>query len=218
MNPPVPLDSLPAVRSRPQISELWLPFVLGALEPLTHPDYWRANGDYAANEIERLMLMLVTAVEDEPMSNLPVGTVVLWPSAVVPDGWLECNGLLLDVEDYPELAALLGDTYGTAPAGQFRLPDLRERVAVGRDSNVSSFAHVLGASGGAATHTLTVAQMPAHSHSVPAADSNNQRGNLIARTSATTGSVGFATSTSGGGQPHNNLQPYLVMMYIIRAR
>lgn len=221
--PPAPdVDAAPNVRSRPAINEFWIPHVLAVLAPLARAEYWNSSDDeenqFAANEIERLMLALVTHVEDEPAVTVPIGTIVAYAEYGAPAGWLPCDGRQWPIADYPALAALLGTRYGSASAGNFRVPNLRERVAVGVEEKLTtSWAHVIGATGGTATHALTVAELPPHQHAVQAADAGS-RGNRLARTNSATGQIDFNTVLpSGAAEPHENRQPYLVVNYIIRA-
>jgi len=212
------IDAAPHVRSAPTIAEAWLPHVLGALAPLSDPDYWEGSAEaaaHAAEQIERLMLMLVTPEESEGVS-VPVGGIIVWTDNQLPEGWLLCDGSAYASADYPELAARLGTRFGSAPSGQFRVPNLTGRVAVGADpaGAVLGVSAPVGAAGGAPTHTLTVAEMPAHTHAALRMVSN---AGYVAGTSSSSSSTVTTSGSAGGSQPHNNLQPYLALQYIIRA-
>ena len=92
----------------------------------------------------------------DPLGFVPVGALLMWPTAVPPGGWLVCDGRTVDAATYPALAAVLGSA-----GGLITLPALGGRVPVGADAS-----HALGSSGGAAQRTLTAAQsgMPLHNH------------------------------------------------------
>jgi len=147
---------------------------------------------------------------------MPIGGIIVWTDNQLPEGWLLCNGSAHASADYPELAARLGTRFGSAPSGQFRVPNLTGRVAVGADpaGAVLGVSAPVGAAGGAPTHTLTVAEMPAHTHAALRTVSN---AGYVPGTSSSSSSTVTTSGSAGGGQPHNNLQPYLALQYIIRA-
>lgn len=141
-----------------------------------------------------------------------------------PRGWFFCDGRLLPIALYQALFSLLGTNYGGNGQTTFALPDLRGRMPMHPDNNR------VGDRGGAYTHTLTVAEMPAHNHTLMASGtpshSADPTGKVLGATEAgglnilrnADGSAALhpaALSNSGGGQPHENMQPFLVCNFII---
>lgn len=142
-----------------------------------------------------------------------------------------CSGQAVSRTQYTALYNLLGTRFGAGDGSTtFNVPDLRGRVPVGLDNMGGTDAnrvteaasgidsHTIGATGGAETHTLTVGQMPAHTH----ADSRYTGAQAGAGTPATgTGStavIGTGASGSAGlGQAHNNMQPSMMMNWIIKT-
>ena len=149
---------------------------------------------------------------------IPTGAMMMWYTNTAPTGWLLCNGQ--STAGYSALAAIVGAN----------VPNLQGRVPVGRDAADTSF-DVLGETGGAKTHTLTIAEMPSHSHQWRAAGNNNigaTPGNWDDTASGNVNSLGVGPSNPedsnansiqprGGGGAHNNLQPYIVVNYIIKT-
>jgi microcystin-dependent protein len=142
-----------------------------------------------------------------------------------PVGWMFCNGQLLSISQNPTLFQLIGTTYGGDGTSTFGLPNLQSRlpVAVG-----PGFA--LGQAGGAESATLTTSQIPAHSHQYLASTGNGTlrspatnveaaiSGGSSAAYIAGTPNVAMAPDSigsAGGSQPHDNMQPFLVISFII---
>ena len=156
--------------------------------------------------------------------NVPyVGEIRLFPFEWAPYGWLPCDGRMVEVREYPMLSALISGTYGPAKDGKFTLPDLRGRLPVHFGSGF-----VLAETGGAEEITLTVSQIPAHSHpclvTVNPGTVPNPLNNAVAASpnidlfiqDVTSVSMGASSITStGGSQPHTNFQPYLCVDFII---
>lgn len=166
----------------------------------------------------------------------PIGTIVMYAGANAPAGWLICNGAAVSRTTYADLAAVIGITYGSGNGSTtFNIPDFRGRVPVGFDSTQAEF-NSAGKTGGAKTHTLSVDEMPSHTHIQRAHYHDGirvgtqamnwtsaQRGPGSAATMApetgTAFAVGEATATNffaGGSGAHNNLQPYLTLTFIIK--
>lgn len=144
----------------------------------------------------------------------------LFTFAFPPKGWALCDGQFLPIAQNQALFALLGTTYGGNGQTTFALPDLRARVPIGFDGG-----HVLGQVGGENAHTVTLAELPAHNHLVnvsadagtTAAPTNNY---LAAAANAygdpLVSSVAVPTvAATGGSQPHENRQPFLVLNFCI---
>lgn len=141
-----------------------------------------------------------------------------------PRGWAMCNGQLLPINQNQALFSLLGTTYGGDGRVNFALPDLRGRVPIHVGSGYS-----LGQRAGEEAHTLTLNEMPQHTHlmsvSSGSANTNQYSGQTIPARStrntynnSPTGLVSLDPSTSvpiGGNQPHNNIQPLLVLNFCI---
>lgn len=145
-----------------------------------------------------------------------------------PRGWANADGQLLPIAQYSALFSLYGTTYGGDGRSTFGLPDLRGRVPmhVGNGPQLSSYR--LGQRGGTETNSLTVSQMPNHSHSLNASRSSGNtttpEGTFIAGTgrdrdyttnSPDTTMSGNAIGGSGGSQAVKNMQSFLVMRYCI---
>jgi microcystin-dependent protein len=157
---------------------------------------------------------------ERALSLIPTGAMMMWYTDTPPVGWLLCNGQ--STSGYAELASIVGPS----------VPNLQGRVPVGKDSTQTEF-NFLGATGGAKTHTLTTPEMPSHTHTQNAHSHTQGRGNdnnlgggagQYGWQSTDDKSGAFATSSvaatnqnTGGGQPHNNLQPYIVLNYIIKT-
>lgn len=137
-----------------------------------------------------------------------------------PKGWALCNGQLLPINQNQALFSLLGTTYGGDGRVTFGLPNLQARTPI----HVGG-GHALGERGGEPAHTLSLAEMPAHTHTVngssAAASSVAPAGNVPA---ANTGLYGQGSLTSlvpqsvatvGGSQAHLNMQPFLVLNFSI---
>lgn len=147
----------------------------------------------------------------------------------------QMNGQILSIQSNTALFALLGTTYGGNGQTTFALPDLRGRVPMHMGNGPGLTPRVLGEVGGTETNTLNVTQMPQHNHTAVVninntamADSGNPTGNVFARaavlayedTDPPTPGATMAASTvtvglAGGGQPVNNMQPYLALNYCI---
>lgn len=139
-----------------------------------------------------------------------------------PRGWALCNGQLLPINQNQGLFSLLGTTFGGDGRVNFALPDLRGRVPI----HVGS-GHTLGERGGTPFHTLSVAELPTHTHTVNASatpgDTAVPGGTVLANspsrlyrdasnlTSLRPGSI----SNIGGSQAHLNMQPFLTISFCI---
>jgi microcystin-dependent protein len=145
-----------------------------------------------------------------------------------PNGWAFCHGQLLPISQNTALFSLILTTYGGDGMSTFALPDLRGRVPIHPGQGPGLNNRVLGESAGAEVHTLSTAEIPAHTHTMGASATNgaadSPAGGVLARTPAgipqyaTTADANLspaAVTLSGGGQPHNNMQPYLTVNYII---
>jgi microcystin-dependent protein len=156
------------------------------------------------------------------MSQPFVGEIRVFGGSFAPQGWAFCDGQLLAINDNQVLFTLLGTTYGGNGTTTFALPDLRGRIPLHAGGGL-----VLGQSGGAEQVTLTTAQLPAHSHAMQAtavdgtsADpTNNVWAESDARTFSTaapdTSMNASSLASTGGGQPHNNLMPFVGVSFII---
>jgi microcystin-dependent protein len=152
--------------------------------------------------------------------TVPAGVVDMFAGSTAPSGYLLCDGSAVSRTTYSKLFTAIGTTYGAGDGSTtFNVPNLKGKVAVGLDSADTSF-DALGETGGEKTHTLSVAEMPSHSHSKTVIPKDTQwvapsQGWNYSFTDGTTYTQN--TDNTGGDGAHNNLQPYIVLNYIIKT-
>lgn len=150
------------------------------------------------------------------LDEMPVGSIVQYGGVNAPAGWLICDGSTISRTEYKDLFNAINTNYGVGDGSTtFNLPNLKGKVAVGLDANDSDF-NELGKTGGEKTHTLTIDEMPSHKHIINKAISSGGDGSGLAW-SSTTDSNETGIGATGGSRPHNILQPYAVINYIIKA-
>jgi microcystin-dependent protein len=144
------------------------------------------------------------------------GAIVAWGTTSAPTGWLLCDGSAVSRATYSGLFAILSTTYGSGDGSTtFNLPNLKGRVVVGYNASETEF-DTIGETGGAKTHTLTVAEMPTHTHDLTL--NNSGSGAYPSWGTFGTATPSTATTTSSGSSTaHNNLQPYITLSYIIKT-
>lgn len=164
--------------------------------------------------------------------TLPVGTMVPYGKNEAPTNWLICDGSAVSRTTYADLFAVIGTSYGAGDESTtFNLPNKQGKISVGLDSEDTDF-NAVGKIGGEKEHELTVNEIPSHNHQV---NETGGTAGIVAISSSQPGEQGnwgfndvpegpgsvisglFTTSLVGGGQAHNNLQPYEVDCWIIKA-
>jgi microcystin-dependent protein len=146
-------------------------------------------------------------------AGMPAGAIAAYAGANAPDGWLLCDGSNVSRKSYPLLFAAIGTAYGAGDGSTtFGLPDLRGRVPMGISSS-----HALASKGGEEMHKLTVSEMPSHKHGTNISVINYGSTDYETHTSEWSSKWKgmFSTNEAGGDQPHNNMQPYLTVHYVI---
>ena len=157
------------------------------------------------------------------MAQPYVGEIRMFAGNFAPAGWMFCEGQLLPISENETLFQLIGTTYGGDGESTFALPDLRGRIPIHQGNGF-----ILAETGGAEEITLTVNQIPAHSHPLLASgDTGNQVNVQNNLTSNSQGAIPYredftalnmnpsAIGSVGGSQPHTNFQPYLCVDFII---
>jgi microcystin-dependent protein len=161
------------------------------------------------------------------MAQPYVGEIRMFAGNFNPAGWAFCNGALLPISENETLFQLIGTTYGGDGESTFALPDLQSRVPIHMGTGGGS-SFIIGEMGGVESVTLTTQQIPVHNHAFVASKDqaglttppNNILGQIPggnvyiaenADTPLNAGSIGPA----GGNQPHDNMQPFLCISFII---
>jgi microcystin-dependent protein len=159
-------------------------------------------------------------MSDEPF----MGEIQAMSFNYPPPGWAMCNGQLLPIAQNQALFSLLGTTYGGNGQTNFALPDLRGRVPI----HVGN-GHTLGERGGEQAHTLTISELPQHTHAaqaaaVPATTATPDSTALLAQSTASqlysapanlTAMAPTMVGNTGGSQAHQNMAPFLTITYCI---
>ncbi len=153
-----------------------------------------------------------------------IGEIRMFGGNFAPLGWAFCNGQLLAISEYDVLFSLIGTTYGGDGVTTFALPDLRGRIPIHHDTG-----HPIGEAAGSETVTLTTTQLPSHTHLVSGTTADVED-NVPAGMFATSADTAFyapenpakavamspaVVSSTGGSLPHDNMQPFLCVSFII---
>jgi microcystin-dependent protein len=164
------------------------------------------------------------------MSDPFVAEIRMFAGNFAPRGWALCNGQLLQISQNTALFSLLGTTYGGDGKSTFALPNLQGRAPMHAGSGPGLSPHFLGEEAGVNSVTLLTSEMPSHSHLLLGTNARagvgSPDGNVLNRsvgenayqTTSTGSLVGMdpnMVGLSGGSQPHNNMQPYLALTFII---
>jgi microcystin-dependent protein len=165
------------------------------------------------------------------MSEKYIGEIRAVAFNFAPTGWAECNGAILSIAQNTALFSLLGTQFGGNGQTTFALPDLRGRVPVGQGQGPGLSSYTIGQQAGTETHILAASQIAPHSHGFKAAAATATTNDphlgtfatplLIPRLQTLYSDTTNATAApemiaaAGGSQPHNNLQPYRTVLYII---
>lgn len=190
--------------------------VRGALALLGDSANWEQFGAQTPDETAQQFLVAnLKTFTNWGAICMPVGTVFMFAGATAPERCLVCDGSQVDQDDFAELYALIGNTYGSADSGYFRLPDLRSRSAIGTGQGSGLSSYSLGDTGGEESHQLTTGEMPSHTHTV--------HGHIDAvavtpgELPVSTPSFSSVTGSAGSDGSHENRPPFLALLPCIVA-
>lgn len=210
--------------------EDFLAIVSGCLLALTRDYNFEAFGTSTPQETAEAFRIMFDEFSLDGNCRM-IGEIIPYAGTTSPDArWLICDGASLLRADYPDLFAIVGSTYGSVDGSHFNLPDLAGRVPMGAGTGSGLTARSVGDAVGEETHVLTVAEQATHSHldSGHTHADGNATPTLIAigagvpaasavPSIGVTGSGNANLDSSGSDNPHNNVQPSLVITYLIVA-
>lgn len=177
-----------------------------------------------SNTVQKIQTASQQALE-AAQALIPTGAILPFAGTAAPNGWVICNGQLLNKTTYNKLFQVLGTQYGSS-GDSFRVPDLRDRFIAGAGSSYS-----VGSTGGAAQVSLSTNQLPPHTHDIGGKASTAQTNGVgmyqsnvaggsgwqVLSTTENGSLSGLIAKSSGSGQAHENRPPYMAMTYIIKA-
>jgi microcystin-dependent protein len=163
------------------------------------------------------------------MAQPYVGEIRMFAGNFAPNGWMFCEGQTLPISENEVLFQLIGTTYGGDGEETFNLPNLASRVPIHMGAGPDGTTYQLGEMAGTEQETLTVQQIPNHSHALTCSTSttnleSSPSGNVLAQSTSANmyiqdspdGSLApGAVQPAGGSQPHENTQPFLCINFII---
>ncbi|PSJ38891.1 phage tail protein [Allosphingosinicella deserti] len=165
------------------------------------------------------------------MAQPYVGEIRMFAGNFPPNGWMFCNGNLLPISENETLFQLIGTTYGGDGQETFALPNLQSRVPIHFGNGPNNISYQQAEAAGVESVTLTVQQIPSHTHPMASTTTSQtlspQGAKFADITSSTAGVTAYATGNAatpllpqligpaGGSQPHENVQPFLCVNYII---
>ena len=200
----------------------------GLIAELIEPYNWVEFGTETIESVTSRFLDTLDAFTEVELC-MPIGSIVAMASDVVPYGYLFCDGTTVKILDYPALYVVIEDAWGSAPPGEFRLPDLRAKMLLGEGQLPDSTGVVVGDSGGEQKVALTVDEMPEHNHTtqphshgyIPAVASITTVGLEPPEATAIPGiaatdPANVSVNSSGGGNAHENMPPYATVYYVIK--
>jgi microcystin-dependent protein len=163
------------------------------------------------------------------MSSPFVGEIRMFAGTFAPSGWLFCNGTPMPISENEVLFQLIGTTYGGDGQSTFNLPDLQCRFPIHQGTGPDGSTYVIGEQAGTEQETLTVQQIPSHTHPLLATNDPGQQSSVTGLVPARATVDAYNTDTqgipvamapqsltpAGGSQPHENMQPFLCLNFII---
>lgn len=213
------------------VQSSWLPGETGPLMAMGEPS---AGDSVIVFRTDDNAMIAMSSVDTR--YSPPVGSMQAYAGSTAPTHWLLCAGQAVSRTTYKPLYDVIGTTYGAGDASTtFNLPDLRGRVAAGLDNMGGTdagrldWANTRGTTGGTQTHTLTAAEsgLPAHSHNVTWSNGSNTvlgaGGGVDAQLTLTGNAYTLKSftidnnSAASASSAHNNMQPTMLLNYIIRA-
>ena len=154
-------------------------------------------------------------IQTTAAAAIPAGVISLYGGTVAPTGWLLCDGAAVSRTTYAALFTAIGTSFGAGDGSTtFNVPDGRGRAPIGAGQGSGLTNRALAGTGGAETHTLSTSEIPSHTHSLTVMDNSSSLGTNPAR--GVDGGAVLNTNTTGGGGAHNNMQPFLVLTFIIK--
>jgi len=230
LTPEPPGDGFICRRLNVPNSPEFIALVTGALLSLQEQYNWEPFGSLTPAETCGLFQEMVDefALPGERTCRM-VGEVILYAGTdYIYEPWFPCDGRSLEVASYPALFAAIGYTYGQPDAEHFNIPDLRGKVPIGVGTGDGLTPRAIGDTGGEEEHELSIAELAAHthtdsghSHTEGTATDGLINGGLEApavaafASAGVTGTGAASLSTDGDDFPHNNMQPFLALLYYI---
>lgn len=151
------------------------------------------------------------------LDGFPIGGIAAYGGTAIPDGWLLCDGSTVSRELYSDLFKAVGTVFGEGDGSTtFNVPDYRDKFVLGAGGEVD-----LAETGGEKEHILNLSEMPKHHHQCSGAGNTALKNGAYTLMSDVNGQnprPNFYTGWEGGGQPHNNMPPYVGTYYIIKAK
>ena len=167
------------------------------------------------------------------MANPFIGQITMFGGNFAPNGWAFCDGQLVPISEYDSLFSVIGTTYGGDGQNTFALPNLNGRLPIGTGQGPGLSPRTLGEAAGTETSTVSLGQMPGHTHALTlnASSGPGNSASPAAAVLAVADGARYASGTApnaglagpsialgnslGGGVPHDNLQPFLAVNFII---